>query len=79
MKFSISVHSDDGAQIDYSVNLLSAEDAVKFVNGWQAQQNAAQQERVPDACPECGGKKKLLDSAGYPANCHVCNGTGKRR
>lgn len=43
MKFLISVHSDDGTQIDYSVDLLSAANAVSFINGWQAQQEAAQQ------------------------------------
>ena len=42
MKFLISVYSDDETEIDYSEGLLSAANAVSFINGWQAQQEAAQ-------------------------------------
>lgn len=62
MKFSISVHSDDGAQIDYSVDLLSAANAVSFINGWQAQQEAAQQSVQADG----------LDSWGNLGKCTIC-------
>ena len=34
---------------------------------------------VQRTCSLCGGKKKMLDSAGYPVNCPACGGSGTSR
>jgi DnaJ-class molecular chaperone len=39
---------------------------------------AAEQERAPDVCPECAGSGKT-GSIGLPRECPYCDGAGKRR
>ena len=80
MKFLISVYSDDETEIDYSEGLLSAANAVSFINGWQAQQEAAQHSVQSDECPTCAGLGFVNDDRGRRGvDCSDCNGSGIRR
>ena len=37
------------------------------------------EQRVQRTCSLCGGKKKMLDAAGYSVNCPACGGSGTSR
>jgi len=75
MKFKVIVCSDDNTEVDYSINLLSSEEAQAFIKGWQSLQNEAAQ-LAPDACPYCLGTGKGKMS-GVEVGCNMCSRTGK--
>ena len=65
MKFKIIVAADDGSDVDYSIEYLSAADAKKFIDGWQRlQEEAAQQSVTPMQRRAEGARRRL--GAGCP-------------
>ena len=50
MKFKVIVLSDDNTEVDYSINLLSSEEAQVFIKGWQSLQNEAAQQSAQAKC-----------------------------
>ena len=63
-------------QSEKSYEAFTREDLYEII---QAFVSSVEQGVQSDVCPECSGKKKLFNAAGYPVPCHSCGGSGKRR
>ena len=67
MKFIIYVYSDDGTEVDYSNERLTADASIRFINGWQE----AQDESKKPACQYCNDTK-IETANGVKVRCRFC-------